>query len=157
MQVHLQPSSDQSYWFAYGDDEPNLELLIAPLTPLVDDKCTEKGWSRPAQVNGRFHRQAPQGTFQTGPYMRAVFVECVKGWRQIDPTKPALVDERGQEIPYSEEAKRDLSCAHVGLVRTGFQLAQALGEISAEQIREERETFRRAHPVQSGVADPQLS
>lgn len=143
MQVNLQ-ASQEADWFPYGEDEPNLELQVAPLTPLIDDKCTEKGMSRPAQVNGRFHRAVPQATFQVGPYMRAVFVECVKGWRQIDPTKPALTDEHGKEIPYSEEAKIEISTKHAGLVRTGFQLAHALGEVSAEQIRHEREAFRRA-------------
>jgi hypothetical protein len=156
VQVNLHPSDDDAAWFPYGEDEPNLELLIAPLTPLVDDQCTEKGFRRPAQVNGRFRRQQPQADFQVGPYMRAVFVACVKGWRQVDATKPALTDERGQEIPYSEENKLALSLSHVGLVRTGFQLAQALGEISADEIRAQREAFRRADQVPSRLADAEL-
>lgn len=156
MQVNLNASSDEAYWFYYGEDEPNLELLIAPLTPLVEDKCTEKGFARPPTVNGRFHRQAPQAQFQVGPYMRAVFVECVKGWRQIDGSKPALTDQHGHEIPYSEETKLEISRSHTGMVRIGFQLAQALGEISAEQIRKERDTFRRALEVPTRLPEAEL-
>jgi hypothetical protein len=157
MQINLHASSENSWaWFPYGDDAPNLELLIAPLTPLIDDKCTEKGMSRPTQVNGRFHLRTPQAEFRVGSYMRAVFCECVKGWRQVDPTKPALTDETGTEIPYSEENKVAISTAHVGLVRTGFQLAQALGEISADEIRAQREAFRRADQVPHSLADTEL-
>lgn len=156
MQVNMDRSSEEGYWLDYGEDEPNLELLIRPLTPPVDEQCTEKAMVRPAQVNGRFHRQAPQASFKVGPYMRAVFVECVQGWRQIDPTQPGLTDQTGKEIPYSAEAKEAISVSHLGMVRTGFQLAQALGDISIEQVRTEREAFRRTNQIPPRVAEPSV-
>lgn len=155
MQVNLHSSTHEAYYFTY-EDEPNLELLIAPLTPLVDEQCTDAAMQHPPAVNGRFRRQVQLPKFQSGKYTRLVFLACVKGWRFKDPSTPALIDEHGEAIPYSEENKEAISRAHSGLVAFGYDIAKALGEISAEQVRQEREAFRRPAEVSPRLPQAEL-
>jgi hypothetical protein len=152
MQINLNKEHDEAYYFAY-DDDPNLELLIAPLTPLIDDECSEKATHIPPIVNGRFRSQIQRVNFRQGLYRRLIFQRCLKGWRAVDPSKPGLDDQNGQPIAYSEEAKAAISEIHSGLVSFVFDIATALGQISVEQVRQERETFRRTHQIQSGMAE----
>jgi hypothetical protein len=155
VQINPNKERDEAYWFPYEDDD-NVELLIAPLTPLIDEECSLKATKQPPIVNGRFRRQIQSPEWRQILYKRLVFQHCVKGWRAIDPSKPGLDDMNGQPILYSEEAKAAISEVHGGLLDFGFDIAVALGQISAEKVREERDTFRRAHQVSPRVAEPEL-
>ena len=118
----------------------------------------ERGTLRPPVVNGRFRRQLPTPDFDHVVYQRSVFIACVKGWRftHTPPDPCPLVDEHGDAIPYSEEHKKAVALQHKGLVAFGFDIANALGDISAEKVRAEREAFRRPAEVSPRLPEAEL-
>jgi hypothetical protein len=140
----LNQTGDEAYWFEYdGDPSGETALLIAPLSQLIAEECQEKATPKIPNLNGRFRRgrniQIPQ--LQFGYYQRLVFQRCVKGWRGLK--------SHGTPIPYSEETKAAIT-EHPkgrGLLQFGYEIADALGEMSAEQIQEERSNFRREAEV----------
>ena len=126
------------------------------LTPPIDGECMKKATTRPTQVNGRFRRQLPTPDFDVIVYQREVFLACVKEWRFLPGVPCPLTDEQGHPLPYSEEHKKIVALQSKGLVTFGYDIANALGDISAEQVRVERESFRRKDQVLPRLAEPEL-
>ena len=156
MQINLDPTrEDLGDWFAY-EVAPGLELRICKLTPPVDGECMKKATSRPTQVNGRFRRQLPTPEFDAILYQREIFLACVTDWRFLPGVPCPLTDEHGAPLVYSEEHKRIVALQAKGLVTFGYEIANDLGDISAEQVRVERESFRRTDQILPGVAGSEL-
>lgn len=154
IQMHLNGQPPRREWVPYDDDQ-TLELLITPLTPPVDEKCQEAAMTIPPLLGGSRRRQQQVRYSQTA-YQRAVFLACVQGWRFTDPEHPALIDEHGAGVPYSEEHKAKIADQHIGLVTFGADIAIQFSVTSIEQVMREREAFRGAREIPPGVSHTEL-
>jgi hypothetical protein len=151
MQINLNRSSDEAHWFAYEEDSSGeTQLLIAPKTQLINETCLEKAMPNQVNVNGRFRtRGIVQPRLKYGLYQRLVFQACVKGWK-------GLKDETGAEIPYTEEMKAAVSEASKGLVQFVDEIADALGDMSVEEVKTQRDTFRGMAEIPPRSSEPEL-
>jgi hypothetical protein len=144
----------QGCWFEYDyDPEPDpakrLAFLILPRTPLVEDTIRRKAITRPV-VNGRFRRQFQDVDFNSMVYEREKFVACCQGWRNLYDKKT------GEPLPCTEENRRKLSMVHTGAVNFVNDIADALGELNEEQVRDERAKFRGVVEVQNRPPEREL-
>ena len=92
-------------------------------------------------INGRHRggRGNKLPRLNCGHYQRLVFQRCVKGWQNIASD--------GTPIPYSPETKAAISENDNGLLQFGYDIAVALGDMSAERVREDRASFRGANQI----------
>jgi hypothetical protein len=133
--LQYDPEKEKGIWVnqygeaVEGDGNPDdLELLIAPMGSLEYDRAQSSQLRR----NKRMQREAIDGTLDLvkveSVTVNALAESCLLGWRH-------MVDDDGNEIPYSKETARELLVSH----RPFFVMVRELSQAEALFRRDELE------------------